>query len=247
MAATCPVCELHAESVFKVEGMDCHEEVAILEHRLKRLAGLEAMDADVVGQRLRVKYDAARLTAAGIAEAVAQTGMRAWLEHEEPRPSALSRTRERLVMVSGAALAVGLALEFGHAGGWEWAAYLVAIATGGVSTARRAWLSVRSRVLDINVLMLVAVIGAMALGEWSEGASVVFLFALAQVLETRAMERARGAIRALMDLAPAEALVRRGGADVTVAVDDVRVDDVVIVRPGEKIPMDGRVLAGELI
>ncbi len=89
--ADCPVCELHAESVFKIEGMDCHEEVAILEHRLKTLAGLEALDADVVGQRLRIQYDAAKLTTSRIAEAVAQTGMRAWLEHEEAvRPAPLS-------------------------------------------------------------------------------------------------------------------------------------------------------------
>ena len=56
---TCRVCELHAESIFKIEGMDCHEEVAILERSLKRLSGLEALDADVMGQRLRVSYDAA--------------------------------------------------------------------------------------------------------------------------------------------------------------------------------------------
>ena len=61
-AATCTVCELHAESVFKIEGMDCHEEVAILERRLKQLTGLEALDADVIGQRLSIKYDAAKLT-----------------------------------------------------------------------------------------------------------------------------------------------------------------------------------------
>ena len=76
--------------------MDCHEEVAILEHRLKALAGLEALDADVVGQRLRIQYDAAKLTTSRIAEAVAQTGMRAWLEHEEPRPASASLWRERL-------------------------------------------------------------------------------------------------------------------------------------------------------
>ena len=93
MAAACPVCELHAESVFRVEGMDCHEEVAILERTLSRLSGLESLDADVMGQRLRVKYDAARLTTSRISEAVAQTGMRAWLEHEEPRTSAASSLR----------------------------------------------------------------------------------------------------------------------------------------------------------
>ena len=241
----CPVCELHAESVFKIEGMDCHEEVAILERRLQKLNGLEALDADVVGQRLRIKYDAAKLTTAGIAEAVAQTGMRAWLEHEASRPSSASPWRERLVALSGAALGIGLLLQFaGVAGAPLWVSYLTAIVLGGVYTARRALGSLRARVLDIHVLMLVAVAGAMALGEWSEGASVVFLFALAQVLESRAMERARGAIGALMDLAPAEALVHRDGADVRVPVDEVRIGDVVVVRPGEKLPLDGKVLAG---
>ena len=248
MAATCPVCELHAESTFKIEGMDCHEEVAVLERRLKRLTGLEALDADVMGQRLRIKYDAAKLSAGTIAEAVAQTGMRAWLEHEEPAPvGASAATRQRLVVLSGVAFAAGLVLQ--HAvrvtGPASWIPYLISAALGGVFTARRAWTSARSGVLDINVLMIIAVAGAIALGEWSEGASVVFLFALAQLLEARAMDRARGAIRALMDLAPVEALVRRGATEVRIAVDDVVVGDTVVVRPGEKIPLDGRVAAGD--
>ena len=71
--------------------------------------------------------------------------------------------------------------------------------------------------LDINVLMLVAVIGAMCIGEWSEGATVTFLFAFAQILEARSMDRARNAIRALMDLTPPEAVVRRGGQETRVA------------------------------
>src|SRR5258706_12167711 len=79
VAATCPVCEIHAESVFKIEGMDCHEEVAILEKRLKKLAGLEALDTDVLSQRLSVKYDAAKLNTSAIAEAVPQTGQPARL------------------------------------------------------------------------------------------------------------------------------------------------------------------------
>ena len=244
--SVCRVCELHAESVFKVEGMDCHEEVAILERRLTKLTGLEALDADVVGQRLKIKYDAAKLTTAKIAEAVAQTGMRAWLEHEAPRPVAASRWRERLVFLSGGALAIGLLSNVaGATGAAAWIPYFAAIVLGGIYTARRAWTSLTSRHLDINVLMMVAVAGAIALGEWSEGASVVFLFALAQVLESRAMARARGAIRSLMDLAPSEALVIRDRASVLVPVDDVRLGDHVIVRPGEKVPLDGRVTAGQ--
>jgi Cd2+/Zn2+-exporting ATPase len=247
MASACPVCELHAESTFKIEGMDCHEEVALLEKRLKRLTGLEALDADVVGQRLRIKYDAARLTTAGIAEAVAQTGMRAWLEHEEPSPAdGHLATRQRLVALSGVSLGIGLGLLLAdRATGSAWIAFLASALLGGVPTARRAWASVRAGALDIYVLMMVAVAGAVALGEFAEGASVIFLFAVAQLLETRAMDRARGAIRALMDLAPAEALVRRNGGEGRVPVDDVQVGEVVIVRPGEKVPLDGRVHAGE--
>ena len=245
--STCPVCELHAESTFKVEGMDCHEEVAILEHRLTRLAGLEAFDADVIGQRLRIKYDAAKLSAGSIAEAVAQTGMRAWLEHEEPAPVAASVvTRQRLLVLSGVSFAAGLAwLYLGGPGSLVWIPFALSVALAGVFTARRALVSIRSGVLDINVLMLVAVVGAIALGEWSEAASVVFLFALAQLLESRAMDRARGAIRALMDLAPVEAIVRRGARDVRIPVDDVIVGDTIVVRPGEKVPLDGRVIGGE--
>ena len=247
VSTACPMCELHAESTFKIEGMDCHEEVAILERRLKRLAGLEALDADVVGQRLRIKYDAAVLSASSIAEAVAQTGMRAWLEHEEPEPAAASTlSRQRLVILSGVALAAGIAGQLaGAAGALSWLPFLASVLLGGVHTSQRALTSVRSGVLDIHVLMVIAVIGAVALGEWSEAASVVFLFALAQLLETRAMERARGAIRALMDLAPAEALVRRDGHERVTSIDGVALGDVVIVRPGEKVPLDGRVVAGE--
>jgi Zn2+/Cd2+-exporting ATPase len=246
--SNCSVCELHAESTFKIEGMDCHEEVAILERRLKRLSGLEALDADVIGQRLRIKYDAAKLSAASIAEAVAQTGMRAWLEHEEPAPvTASTASRQRLVLISGAAFAAGLFAEYVAQApvAVVWIPFLVSVALGGVHTIQRAAVSVRAGVLDINVLMLVAVAGATLLGEWSEAASVVFLFALAQLLETRAMDRARGAIRALMDLAPAEALVRRADRDVRVPVDEVAVGDTVLVRPGEKIPLDGRVASGD--
>ena len=241
--STCTVCELHAESTFRIEGMDCHEEVAILERRLKRLAGLESLDADVLGQRLRIKYDAAKISTDVIAEAVAQTGMRAWLEHEQAA-SPRAGWRTHMVAGSGLLLAVGLLLQLTWEAVPAWPLLLASVALGGVPTARRAAASLRARHLDIHVLMVIAVIGAVILREWTEAASVVFLFALAQLLEAGAMERARGAIRALMELAPAEALVRRHGQDVRVPVDSVVVGDVVLVAPGEKIPVDGRVVDG---
>ncbi len=246
--AACPVCETHAESVFKIEGMDCHEEVAILERRLKPLPGLEDVSADVLGQRLRVKYDAARLDTTAIADAVAATGMRAWLEHEEPlglAPGATAR-RQALVVLSGLALAAGLiARSLSLPAAAILAPFAISVLSGGVYTARRAFSAARAFSLDINVLMLVAVAGAMAIGEWAEASTVIFLFALAQFLETRSMERARRAIRALMDLAPGEALVRRDGRERRVKVDEVAIGEIMIARPGEKIPLDGAVVGGE--
>jgi Cd2+/Zn2+-exporting ATPase len=245
---TCTVCEIHAESVFKIEGMDCREEVAMLERRFKNLPGLEAFSADLMGQRLHVKYDAAKLSASAIADAVADAGMRAWLEHEEPVAAGDDAARRRRVLVwtSGVALATGLAVHF--SGGPVWPAnalFALSAVAGGVLTIRRAWTAARVRSLDINVLMIIAAAGAIALGEWSEAASVVFLFAVAQTLEARTLERARSAIRALMDLTPTEALVRDGVVERRVAVDLLTPGAIIVVRPGEKIPLDGIVIRGE--
>src|SRR4029453_11015262 len=103
--AACAICELHAEAIFRVEGMDCREEVVILERRLKPLAGLEAISADLLGQKLHVKYDAARLTTSAMVQAVGGTGMRMWLEHEAPTSGGEATGRRWLVaLVSGIAL-----------------------------------------------------------------------------------------------------------------------------------------------
>src|SRR5262245_1669670 len=242
---TCATCELHAEAVFRVEGMDCHEEVVILERRLKPLVGLEAMSADVIGQRLHVQYDAAKLTTADMVDAVGQTGMRMWLEHEEPGASGPDvRARFWLTVASGAALTAGLAvtaLELPLAAAL---CFVAGALVGGIYPARRAVTALRTRTVDINVLMVVAVAGAMALGEWLEASSVVFLFAFAQWLEARTLERARQAIRALVDLAPRAAIVVRNGGEQRVPVDAIAIGDVVIIRPGDKVPLDGTIVVG---
>jgi Zn2+/Cd2+-exporting ATPase len=241
----CTTCELHAEAVFRVEGMDCHEEVVILERRLKPLAGLEALSADVIGQRLHIQYDAAKLTTAEMVDAVGQTGMRMWLEHEEPRASGPDvRARFWLTIASGVALATGLAATAFDLALPAALSFVVGALVGGVYPARRAVTAVRTRTVDINVLMVIAVAGALALGEWLEASSVVFLFALAQWLEARTLERARQAIRALVDLTPREAIVKRDGVERRAPVDSIVVGDVVIVRPGDKVPIDGRIVAG---
>jgi len=99
VSVTCTVCELHAESTFRIEGMDCHEEVAILERRFRHLPGLEDFSADVMGQRLHVKYDAARISAAAITDAVAETGMRAFVDRDEAATATEGQTRLRATLV----------------------------------------------------------------------------------------------------------------------------------------------------
>jgi Cd2+/Zn2+-exporting ATPase len=253
---TCTVCELHAESTFRVEGMDCREEVAMLERRFKNLVGLEDFSADLMGQRLHVKYDAAKLTTATIADAVADTGMRAWLEHEEPVVGSerQARIRQALVWTSGVALAAGLALDAlaahgpaqaGHNLSYSLLFFVLSLAAGLGATIRKTWASARVGSLDINVLMVIAAAGAALLGEWSEAATVVFLFAVAQALEARTLERARTAIRALMDLTPADALLRDAAGERRVPVDHITPGALIVVRPGEKIPLDGDVVAGQ--
>jgi len=162
-----------------------------------------------------------------------------------PPPSRTAgRTRVILLAVGAAALAGALVL------GWldypvaSAALSLAATAAAGSLIAKRAVHSIRERSLDIHVLMLAAVVGAIAIGEWTEGATVVLLFAFAQALESRSMDRARRAIRALMELAPVEATVKRDGREVRVAAAAVLPNELIVVRPGERIPVDGRVVSG---
>jgi Cd2+/Zn2+-exporting ATPase len=245
-AVACTKCAVHVESVFRVAGMDCAEEVAILERRLSPLAGVDALSADVLGQKLHISYDAAVLNASRIVDAVAETGMRAWLEHETPVEVPESRRDTVRLAVAGAAVVAGLALQQAVADPrWAWPAFALAVLLAGVQPARKAWGSLKRRSLDIHVLMVVAVAGALAIGEWAEAATVVCLFAVSQWLEVRTMERAREAIRAVMTLAPTEARVKHADHEHLTPVDRVAPGATVVVRPGEKIPLDGVVDAGQ--
>jgi Cd2+/Zn2+-exporting ATPase len=126
-----------------------------------------------------------------------------------------------------------------------WTLYGLAYLAGGFFTVREAWENVRARRLKIDSLMIVAAIGAAALGEWAEGALLLFLFSLGHALENFAMGRARRAIEALAELRPETALVRRDGELVEVGVDTLAIGDVVVIKPDERISADGFVVLGE--
>ncbi len=235
------------ESVFRVEGLCCQHEADMLERRVSGLPGVERLSTDVVRQQLRVYYDAARTSAAGIAEAVAETGMRAWIDRDRDHPEPRTGERHQAALLAGAgvALLAGLGVRvLGGPDGLTVAGMVLAVLLGGVSTGRRAVAALKQRRLDMYVLMLVAVLGAALIGEWLEAATVVVLFALAQALERRSLDRARQAIRTLVAATPSEVRVRRDGSERTLPVSCVRIGDTLVVAPGERIAFDGVVASG---
>lgn len=150
-------------------------------------------------------------------------------------------------LASGGALAAGFALEKVAAGLSGWipvALYVVAYSFGGFFTIREAFENLRRKRFEIDTLMLVAAAGAAALGAWAEGALLLFLFSIGHALEHYAMGRAKRAIEALADLAPRTAHVRRGDEVIELPVEELKVGDTVIVRPNERLPADGFVVAG---
>ena len=245
-AAECAVCVDHAESTFRVEGLCCQHEAELLTRRLGTLRGVERTSTDVVRQRLLVAYDAAVTSRGAIAEAVAETGLRAFPDDEsrDVRP-APSGSRVPWLAISAGALATGLAADaLGAPRPWWVALLALAVAAGGATTLRRAIASARQGRLDMFVLMTVAVIGAALIGEWIEAATVVVLFALAQALERRSLDRARHAIRTLVADAPADVTRRRGAALERVPIAAIAVGDLLAIGPGERIALDGDVVAG---
>ncbi|HKH78243.1 MAG TPA: heavy metal translocating P-type ATPase, partial [Rubrobacteraceae bacterium] len=149
------------------------------------------------------------------------------------------------VFASALLFAVGLALSLlGAPEVTRLGAYAAAIVVGGLPIFRAALAGIRARHLDMNVLMSAATVGAVGIGEWAEAASVVVLFAAGNALQVYAIDRTRGAVRALVRLAPDEVLVRRGSAEVVVSADEVGVGETVIVRPGERLAVDGEVMEG---
>ncbi|MFZ5608941.1 MAG: heavy metal translocating P-type ATPase [Pseudomonadota bacterium] len=254
---------------FKVRGLDCAEEVAVLRRELGPLVGGEDNLAfDVLKGRMTVLAQAPLVSAEEIRRAVRRTGMTAieWRAGEKSARDESDRRRSQLVCftsLSGLFVVAGFLTHIWLAGGFteairllaghdgkavplpEMAAYALAIAFGIRFVIVKAWYAARSLRPDMNLLMTLAVTGAIVIGEWFEAATVAFLFALSLTLESWSVGRARRAIAALLDLAPPTVrLLRADGSEAAVPVADVSPGDRFVVPAGERIALDGRVVTG---
>jgi len=232
-------------AVLRIEGMDCEDEVAVLEKKMKSLKGLESFQVELISEVLRVRYDPGLLSVQEIIKSVAETGMKAKLEREKIKGKAWWRDPRILSLFTcGVCTALAFALEKIGIALTSTILYALAVAVGGYYPARLGLAALRTLTLNIRTLMVAGALGAIALDLWEEAAILVFIYSLGDVLEAYAVDRARGALRALLELMPKEAVVRRNGEELTLPVEEVQLGETVIIRPGEKIPLDGRVLSG---
>lgn len=252
--------------VLPIRAIDGEDAARRIEQELRAQPGVLAASVNLAAQRTRLEFDRERTSTDALRAALKEMGYAsappAVDEHGpgccQPREPAAegagwyARNRELVwSLVAGVLLAsawVG-ARWLGLPRGAAIALYIAAYAFGGFALVRHWVGSLRKGriTFDIDLLMLLAALGAAALGQWMEGAFLLFLFSLAHALEHYALGRARGAIRALAELAPPTARVLRDEKMVEVPVDEVARGDLVVVRPAERIPVDGEVQTGRSV
>jgi Cd2+/Zn2+-exporting ATPase len=234
----------HEKQVYRVQGLTCTNCAGIFEKNVKKLPGV----ADA-----QVNFGASKITVIGNAtiEELEKAGAFENLK-VIPEKQRVTEKKEPFWKENGNALlsamlmAAGylLASIYGEAGMLPALTFGAAMLIGGYKLFQKGIRNLFRLQFDMNTLMTVAIIGAAAIGEWGEGAVVVVLFAVSEALERFSMQKARQSIRSLMNIAPKEALIRRGSSELTVSVDEIQVGDVMIVKPGQKLAMDGVVIKG---
>ncbi|MFO0850762.1 MAG: heavy metal translocating P-type ATPase [Gemmataceae bacterium] len=249
---------------FRIRGMDCAEEVAVLKREVGPVVGGEAnLSFDVLNAKMTVAASVG-LPGEQIQAAVARTGMTAepWRDERSALADEGFWERNRRTVLtagSGGFLLAGAATHAAVAGVRAAfledtaapppvaaiALYLASMAAGVWTVLPKAWVALKRLRPDMNLLMVVAVIGAISIGQWLEAATVAFLFALSLALEAWSVVRARRAVAALMALSPPEArLLGPDGSETSVPPDRVPVGGRFRVRPGDRVPLDGRVVDG---
>lgn len=247
-----------ARCALKICGLDCPSEVESLRSALVGQSGVKELGFDVINGIMTVDYTDGAVDPARIIQLIHErAGMRATvLDPSERKTSSWWSRHGRwaLIVGSGLALGVGLAIDwFGKSLGlseilaerFSQTAYLCAVVVGGSGLLPGVARSLRRLRFDIDVLMALAIVGAMVLGQWDEAATVAFLYGLSEALEGLSLERARRSIRALLELTPPSAeRIESNGSIQNVPADLIRRGDRVLVRAGDTIPIDGTVVSG---
>jgi len=228
--------------------MDCPTEERLITDKLSGMPGITTLQFNLLQRTLTISHEPQALAPA--LAAIRALGFTPQLVTDampstETQPS--SKGQWWRLGFSGLAAVTAEALHFGEwAPEWSIAAIsIVAVLLCGLTVYRKGWIALTNRNLNINALMSIAVTGAILIGEWPEAAMVMFLFAVAELIEARSLDRARNAIRGLMDLAPERVTVQQDdGRWLEVAVAHVAIGSLVRVRPGERIGLDGEVVRG---
>ncbi len=241
------------KQTFRLEGNACEACALKLEKKVAKIPGVRRATATYLGKVLSVTFDSDIAPEAQVVDDLKKTGA-------DVKPLAPRGTDNRslgqkirdgdlneeiscglglifliVALVVEKTMGVGIATN---------ALYVGAYIFAGQKGVRSAFASLRERVLDVDVLMVLAALGAAAIGAPFEGALLLFLFSFSNVLQRHAMERTQRAIESLLTLRPSEALVKRASGAVKVAVEDLEIGEIVIVRPGEQIPVDGVISEG---
>jgi Zn2+/Cd2+-exporting ATPase len=248
---------MEQSATFHIPALDCPEELTLIERSFKRQPGIRNVSPDYLARDLRVDFDPEQINSAAIAEHLAATGFPATiklavvsansnLEPLKPRP--LPGT-----MLLGGSILIAAFVSTTFATSAAWITPVLAIAAtivAGIPVAASAWRALKLRSLDIQVLITIAAAGAIAIGDYFEAATAMFLFAFSLWLESLSLARANRAIRSLVALTPT--IAHRVSIDATgeQSIDDLdprtlQLNETVLIRPGERIPIDGEVQSGE--
>jgi len=238
------VSERYRHETLRVRGMDCADCAKSLEHILSRLPGIIDVSASYAAERVRVEYDSAETSHREIVRRLGWIGYE--VEEEEKEGGLRRHWKLAFSLLAGLFLAAGFLADRLAAFSAQTVAaiYLLSYLAGGYDATRHAVKAAVHARFEVDFLMVVAALGAAMVGQLAEGALLLFLFSLGHSLEHYAMGRARRAIEALAEISPKTARLRRDGVEVDLAVEDLERGDVVVVRPGERIPVDGLVLMG---
>ena len=228
------------EKTFTVVGLDCADCARQLEEGILRLQGVDEAALSFASGKLHLRYSSQLDVVRRMTES---HGYRLLEDEDADQGLNMARKRVAYAVVSAAAilLAIITAQFYPQLSA---ALLLLAILSGGHLTFRRGIAAIRERRLDMNTLMTVAVAGALLINEWWEAATVAFLFAASHALETYTAQKNRGSIRALMETVPEEAHRLKDGIPETVPVNAISDGEKILVRPGERIPLDGKVISG---